>query len=436
MNNNRRIPASGQATGLGLIVATLALGTILPANAAAENWPCFRGPTGMGITTERNLPVTWGGKENENVLWKSPLPGASPGAKADLNQSSPIVWNDRVFVTTGFWPAGREQKEFPDHRVGCYSVADGKLLWDVPIEPGPWKLSDLRGGYTAATPATDGERVYVLFGSAVLAALDFEGNVVWRHELAEPQSFDVAISSSPIVFRGTVILLAEKNNQKSVLSAYDAAKGTVLWEQKRPKSSFNHSTPVIAEIGGRTQMLVAASNALQGLDPANGTVLWWCDSPGDVCSPVTTNGLIYTDSGRGGTGILVEPKGDGDISKSALKWRTGNMQEGLSSPVIANGYLYRMHNPGVLKCFDLATGEEAFAKRLDGVSISSSPIATPEGRVFLASAGKTLVLHAGPTFEVLATNDLGDSGPASAAVSGGRWFLKGREHLYCIGAKP
>jgi len=403
--------------------------------ATAENWPRFRGPTGMGITTERDLPLTWGGKENENILWKVALPGVADGIKADQNQSSPIVWQDRIFVTMAVWPAGREPKEFPDQHVACYSLADGQHLWDVTIEPGPWKLSDLRGGYAAATPATDGERVYVLFGSAVLVALDFDGHVLWRNELTDPQSFDVAIASSPIIFNGAVILLAEKTNKKSVLTAYEARTGNVLWEQKRPKSGFNHSTPVIAEIGGRTQMLVAASNALQGLDPTTGAILWWCDAPGDVCSPVTAGGLVYSDSGRGGTGMLVEPTGEGDLSKTAVKWRTGNFQEGLSSPVIAGDHLYRLHNPGVLKCINLSSGQEAFAQRLEKVSIASSPIVTPEGRVYLVSAGKTLVLKAGPTFEILATNDLGESAPASAAVSSGRWILKGKEHLVCIGKK-
>jgi outer membrane protein assembly factor BamB len=366
-----------------------------------------------------------------------PLPGSAAGARADQNQSSPIVWQDKLFVTTAYWPADRDQKEFPVQTLACLSLVDGKRHWEATIEPGPWKLSDLRGGYAAPTPATDGDRVYALFGSAVLVAVDFAGHVVWRQELPDPQSFDVAIASSTIVHDGAVILLADRNNKKATLTAFDGRTGDAIWEQKRPQVAFNHSTPVIADLDGRRQMLVTASNALQGLDPATGAVLWWCDAPGDVCSPVTANGLVYADSGRGGPGLLIEPRGEGDLSRSAVKWRTGNMQEGLSSPVIAGDYLYRMHNPGVLKCISFATGQEAYSRRLEGVSIASSPIVTPEGRVYLASAGKTLVLQAGPTFELLATNDLGDPGPASASVAqGGNWILKGREHLFCIGRKP
>ena len=271
----------------------------------------------------------------------------------------------------------------------------------------------------------------------MLVAVDFGGHVVWRQELPDHASFDVAIASSPIVHEGAVILLADRNNRKATLTAFDCRTGDAIWEQKRPQVAFNHSTPVIADLDGRRQMLVTASNALQGLDPATGALLWWCDAPGDVSSPVTANGLVYADSGRGGPGLLVEPRGEGDLSRSAVKWRTGNMQEGLSSPAIAGDCLYRMHNPGVLKCINLSTGQEAYSRRLEGVSIASSPIVTPEGRVYLASAGKTLVLQAGPTFELLATNELGDPGPASAAVAhGGKWILKGREHLFCIGRKP
>jgi len=417
----------------------LALGLIATTTAAnAENWPQFRGPTGMGIVTEAGLPTTWGGPAGENVLWKVPLPGATPAGKAKLdhNQSSPIVWGDRIFVTASHWPEGRQQSEFPEHHVACYRTADGMRLWDTTVDPGPWKLSDLRGGYSAPTPATDGQRVYVLFGSAVLAALDLDGKPLWRQELPDFQSFDVAIAGSPIVYRGSVILLSDKNNQKAVLTAYDPATGAIQWEQKRPGVAFAHSTPTIAEIGGRPQMLIGASNALQGLDPSSGEILWWVKTPGDVCSPVSADGIIYTDSGRGGPAVFVEPAGTGDLTATAVKGKVAQISEGLSSPVIAAGHVYRLHNPAILKCFNLRTGAEAFATRLEGVSVASSPIATPEGNIYFASAGKTFVIKAGPKFELVATNDLNDQSAASVAVANGKLFFKGREHLTCVSKKP
>jgi outer membrane protein assembly factor BamB len=416
---------------------TLLLLVAAASNASAENWPQFRGPTGMGIVAETGLPTTWGGAAGENILWKSPLPGAAPDEKTKLdhNQSSPIVWGDRIFLTASYWPEGRQQSDPPEHHVACYRAADGMRLWDTTVDPGPWKLTDLRGGYSAPTPATDGQRVYVLFGSAVLAALDVEGKPVWRQELPDYQAFDVAIAASPIVYRGSVILLADKNNQKGVLTAYDTRTGTVQWEQKRPGVAFAHSTPTIAEIGGRPQLLVSASNALQGLDPASGEVQWWVKTPGDVCSPVFADGIVFADTGRGGPGVFVEPSGTGDLTATGVKGKVAQIPEGLSSPVIAAGHVYRLHNPAILKCFDLHTGMEAFATRLDGVAVPSSPIATPEGNVYFGSSGKSFVIKAGPKYELVATNDLNDPSSASVAVSGGKLLFKGRHFLTCVGKK-
>lgn len=404
---------------------------VLP--AAAEDWPSFRGPTGMGISTEAGLPLEWSA-EGKNVLWKAPLPATTREGTPDHNQSSPIVWRDRVFVTTAFWPT-KEKQEIPEQHVTCYRAADGEQLWDTAVPAGPWKLGDLRGGYAAPTPATDGERVYVVFGSSVLAALDWDGKIVWRKELPDWQAFDVAIASSPILHRGQLLMLADRNQKKSTLTAFDPASGEVLWEQKRPAGAFTHTTPVLIDNRGQPQLLVTASNELQALDPASGERIWWCKTPGDVTSPVFARGLVYTDSGRGGPGLLVDATGQGDVAATHIKWRLDQIPEGLSSPAIVGDQLYRLHNPGVLKCVDLPSGKEAFATRLSGVSVASSPIATPDGRIYFASAGKTFVVKAGPTFELLATNDLGEPTSASAAISGGKIFLKGQRHLFCVGVK-
>jgi outer membrane protein assembly factor BamB len=198
---------------------------------------------------------------------------------------------------------------------------------------------------------------------------------------------------------------------------------------------FAHSTPVIAEVGGKKQLLVAASNAVEGLDPDNGKVLWTCKASGDTVSPVLGGGLVYLDSGRGGSGLAVDPTGSGDVSKTHLKWKIDKLPEGYGSPVIVGEHLYRLHSPGVLKCIKLSSGEVAYSERLGAVSVHSSPIAAPEGRVYIASAGKTYVIKAGEKFEILATNDLGDDSQASAAVANGRIYLKGRKTLFCVGEK-
>ncbi len=403
--------------------------------AVAADWPGWRGPGGMGHAADRALPLTWGGKDNTNVAWKVPLPGVEAKAGQDQNQSSPVVVGGKVFVTASYWPGGKaDPKAFPEHHVACHAAADGKLLWDVKVAPGPWLLSDLRGGYTAPTPAADAERVYVVFGSAVVAALDHAGRPAWRRELS-PYKFDVALAASPVVFGDTVILQLDQLGGESRLLALDRKTGEPRWEEKRPKHGFAHSTPVLATVGGKAQLLVSASNAVQGVDPATGKVLWTCEARGDTVSPVLAGGLVYADSGRGGPGVAVDPTGTGDVTKSHVKWKLTQVPEGYSSPVAAGGLLYRLHSPDVLKCVRAATGEVVFVERRLGVQTSCSPVATADGRVFCASAGKSYVLKVGEVPDVLAVNDLGDPGPASPAVADGALFLKGRRWLFCVRAK-
>ncbi len=406
----------------------------------ADNWPQFRGPTGLGYTEEKSLPLTWGGKANENVLWKSPLIGQG--------HASPIVWGDAVIVCTVFWPTNitAREKTIPEHHVLCYQASDGKRFWDTQIPPGPWVRSDFRsgpgGGYAAPTPATDGKVVYCAFGSSVLAALDFQGKIVWRKEIV-PYTFDVTVGSSPILYGDTVILFcAMAKAADSCVIAFDKASGEVKWRQKFPDMGFGHSTPVVIQVNGKPQMLVLASgmsvtgNALRSLDPANGKVLWWCRGAGDAASPAYGSGLVYFDGGRGGPGFAVDPAGSGDVSQTHIRWTVNQVPEGLSSPIIVGQRVYRLHNPGILKCWDLATGKLVYAERLEGISTTwASPVADPDGHLFFANAGKSYVIQAGPEFRVLAVNDLGDGSHPSPAVAQRKLFLVGLKNVYCVGKK-
>lgn len=416
----------------------LLIGTVSVSHA--ENWPRFRGPTGLGYTGEKDLPVTWGGENGENVLWKAPLKGQG--------HASPTVWNDRVFVCTASWaPTVRDRaKVIPDHYVLCYRTTDGELLWDTLVPPGPWVRTDFRsgpgGGYACPTPTTDGTLVYCAFGSSVIAALDFQGKIVWRKEIV-PYTFDVTLGSSPILYRDSVLLLcamAKKDDSKVI--AFDKRTAAVRWEQKLPNTGFGHSTPVILSIRGKPQMLFTASGggpgpeALQSLDPASGKRLWWCWGAGDTVSPAYGAGLVYFDSGRGGPGVAVDPTGSGDVTETHVKWRIPQVPEGIGSPIIVGEHVYRLHSPNVLKCWKVATGKEVYAKRLDGLSTTwASPVADPNGNIYFANAGKSYVIRAGTEFKVLAVNDLGDGNHASPAVAGGSMFLVGMNHVYCIRKK-
>jgi outer membrane protein assembly factor BamB len=418
-------------------VPLVALGLLLTLArpVRAEDWPGWRGPTGMGQTRAKGLPLTWGGKDDANILWKTPLIDGDAKVRLDHNQSSPVVVGDRVFVTLSYWPADKTNKEYSEHHVVCFRKSDGKRLWDTQVKPGGWLLNDFRGGgYACPTPAADAERVYVVFGSAVIAALSHQGKLVWRKEI-DPNNFDVAIGASPVLFGDSVLMICDRVGGKSTLMAFKCKTGDLKWEQKRPDVGFAHSTPVFAEIAGKTQMLVAASNAIQGLDPANGKVLWQCSAKGDTASPVLADGIVYCDSGRGGTGTAVDPTGSGDVTKTHRKWQK-EIPEGFSSPIVVGPYLYRLHNPGIVSCFKLATGEQVYRERLRDISTTAvSPIATPEGRIYFCSAGRSYVIQAGAKFQVLAVNDLADACHASPAVADGKMFLKGRKYLYCIGNK-
>jgi len=403
-----------------------------------DDWPRFRGPTGLGYTTERDLPITWGGERDENILWKSPLIGQG--------HASPIVTRGRVIVCTARWAATVKEREkvIPEHHVLAYDAKDGKLLWDTQVPPGPWLRTDFRsgpgGGYACPTPASDGERIICAFGSAVVAALDLDGKILWRKEIV-PYTFDVTIGSSPVLFRDTLILFcAMAKPEDSRIVAFSARDGSVRWERRLPRTGFGHSTPIIIDVRGKPQLLCLASGmgegpeALQSFDPSDGRRIWWCWGGGDAASPACGSGIVYFDSGRGGTGVAVDPTGEGEVSATHIRWKVEGLTEALGSPIIVGDLVFRLQAPRDLSCWQVSEGRQVYETRLDGLSTSwASPIADPEGRIFYANAGKSYVIRAGRSFEVLAVNDLRDGNHASPAVAGGRMFLVGMKDVYAIG---
>lgn len=405
-----------------------------------DNWPRFRGPTGLGYTEERNLPIQWGGPEKKNVLWEAPL--------KSQGHASPIVWGDLVFVCGVHWPETVEDRKevIPDQHVTCYQASDGKVLWDTVVPPGPWLRTDFRsgpgGGYAAATPTTDGKLLFCAFGSSVLAALDMQGKIVWRKEIV-PYTFDVTIGSSPVLYGDTVILfcaMSQKSDSRVV--AFDKRSGDVKWETKLAETDFGHSTPVIISVNNKDQMLLVASGmkeyekALKSIDPTNGKILWWCRGEGDAASPAYGCGMVYFDSGRGGPGIALDPTGTGDVSKTHIRWTITQEGQALSSPIIVGKYLYRLHTPGIIKCWEVTTGKQIYSEQFKGISSTwASPVTDADGHLFFANAGKSYVIGTGPEFDVLAVNELGDGNHPSPAVANGRMFLVGMKNLYCIGIK-
>jgi outer membrane protein assembly factor BamB len=405
--------------------------------ASAGDWPGWRGPTGLGYTEEKDLPLTWDAKTAKNVLWKAPLlashkkaPMASPG------WSCPIVWRDRVFVTTAIWPESVSDKEstksIPDHHVLCFRASNGEQLWNTLVPPGKCLVDNHYHGPAVSTPVTDGQHVFVLFGSGVVAALDSDGKIVWREELPYRRTIDGGICSSLVLYGDSLILPGIAN---PVLRALDKKNGKLRWEQKgRQKNRM--ATPAVLRINGRPQ-LIHMAGGMQGIDPETGEVLWSCRAPSGQSSPVFGDGLIYTDAGRGGKeGAAIDPSGEGDVSKTHVKWHVSVTAPAGSSGIVVGKYLYRACNNDILRCWEMATGELVYEERLPKISPSTSPIATADGRIYFASSGRSYIIKAGPKFEPLASNDLNERDPfATPAVSNGRLFIKGRDYLWCIGSK-
>jgi outer membrane protein assembly factor BamB len=354
---------------------------LLLSNAAvamAENWPGWRGPTGQGHCAEKDLPLTWNAKSGANILWKALLHG---GVKnhPEMNSpgwSCPIVWDDRVFITTAIWPVGlshdERMKTIPAHHVLAYGAGDGTLRWDTLVPSGKCLVDNVYHGYAVSTPVTDGKLVYVAFGSGVVAALDFDGKIVWREELARRRDVYSGLCGSPTLYQDTLILagIAETG-----LCALECTTGKVRWEQ-RSKENNLYATPALLPVAGQTH-LIHVAGGVQGLDPASGALHWSCRVPTGLASPVFGAGLIYVDAGRGGSvGSAVKPGGTGDVSKTSVAWQTKVNAPAGSSGICVGDYLYRACSADVLRCWKMASGELVYEERLPRVSPSSSPIAS------------------------------------------------------------
>ncbi len=423
-----------------LLAQRAACGAVLLCACAtlAADWPGWRGPTGQGTTDEKDLPLTWDGKTGKNVLWKTLLHG---GAKqnpefSSPGWSSPIVCKGRVFLTTTTWPAGLTEKErrasIAAHHVLCIDAETGKQLWETDVPAGPIVVNNFYHGYAVPTPATDGTLVFALFGSGILAALDYDGKIVWREELPHLRDVDGGVCSSPVLYEDTVII---PGLQSLGLRALEKRTGKVRWEQPI-KQRNTMATPALLKIDGKTQ-LIHYAGGVQGIDPATGKVLWSCRAPTSQSSPVYGGGLLYADAGRGGQqAALIDPTGTGDITKTHVKWQSRIEGAAGSSAIIVGDRIYRVSGQEFIRSLDLQTGEMVQEEKCKGISPSASPIATPDGRIYFASSGKSYVLKSGASFEVLAVNDLNDRPDyATPAVAGGRLYIKGKSYLWCIGTR-
>ena len=409
-----------------------------PRPAAAGDWPAWRGPLGTGVSTETNLPVRW--STTEGVRWRVPLP--EPG------NSTPIVSKGRVFLTQ---PAGRERT------LLCLDRTDGRRLWQQGVTT---KLDeDPTHGtnpYCSPSPVTDGERVIAWYGSDGLHAYDRDGRKLWSCDLGVQQHI-WGYGASPVI-HGDLCFLSFGPGARTFLVAIDTMTGRIVWRHDE-KSDYGRpppprpdggrgnpatyvgswTTPVVLRAGDRDQLLMTWPGRVAAYDPRTGGELWTCAglNPLIYTSPICTGDTVVAMGGFGGMSLAVRAGGSGDVTDSHRIWHQPKARQRIGSAVIHEGHIYIHTDPGVAECLELATGRPVWEERLrgpgKGVQNWSSMMLAGGNLYSITQGGDCFVLRAGPKFELLAVNSLGERSNASVVPSDGDLFIRTHSALWCIG---
>ncbi len=441
------------------LVAVFAWGLCLTAMAGAQNWPAFRGLNSSGLYQGPPPPVAWNGLDGINIVWKTPLPG--------FGHSSPVVWGDRVFVTSAVSRdprAGFENEATSGRPVAIDAGAEqswkvialdkksGKILWETTPHEGVQKIGrHPKASHADATPVTDGSHLFVFLGSEGLYTYDLDGHLLWKQDLGVldagyvgmPQ-FQWSTASSPIIYRNLVILQCD-SRKDSFMAAYDLTTGERAWFQPRDENP-SWATPVIFEGKNRAELLTSSPHYYRGLDPNTGKELWRFFDEADVKvpTPVVGNGLAFFMGGgpRGRQFYAIRPGGEGDISLKGeesesehIAWKADKGAPYTPTPIFSDDFLYVLSDQGVLTRYNAGTGRRAQRKRVPatGGAFSASPVIA-NGLLYLASQdGDVHVVRADSELVLVQTNPVGEVLMATPALSEGMIFLRGSAHLFAIG---
>jgi outer membrane protein assembly factor BamB len=433
------------------------LATFVSFNVSAANWPQFRGPQACGLDTNAAAPVTWDIEKGENFRWQATVPG--------LAHSCPIIWGDRVYVTTAVRPGKAELKvglygdiksaeDTDSHqwRLLAFEKGTGKAVWDkLGYEGTPRTKRHPKSSHCSSTPATDGKRIVTIFGSEGLFCFDMDGKVVWKKDLGPMDSgfFSVpsaqwGFASSPVIYDDKVVVLCDVQKD-SFLAVYALADGKELWRTPR-KDVPTWGTPTVARVGDKTQILVNGWHHIGAYDFATGKEIWKLDGGGDipVPTPIVGNGLAYFTSGHGRfspmRGIRLNSTGDitpEDVSKtnSSIAWVNARKGNYMQTPILIGAHLFACADYGILSCFDAETGEMSFNERVGSGSegFTASPVSDGRHLYITSEVGNVYVADVGTTLSMVATNTLGETCMASPAISDGTLFFRAREHLIAVG---
>jgi outer membrane protein assembly factor BamB len=424
--------------------------------ALAQDWPSFRGRHASGVADGHALPVTWDAEKSTNIAWKTPIPG--------LGHSSPIVWENRIFVTTavgesaaelehGLTQAIRSANETSVHewRIYCLNRDDGRVVWQkTAVRRAPRTQRHVKGSQANPTPATDGKHVIVSFGAEGLYCFDFNGKLLWKLDLgpldggwSDAPDAHWGFGSSPIIYKDLAIVQCD-TQRDSFIAAYRVKDGKQVWRTPRDEDT-SWSSPSIFEGESRDELIASGTKYYRGYDPLTGKELWRLADGADVKipTPVFARNLILL--GGGSTHLrrafyAVRPGANGEISVSSpnkasphIAWQNRALPHVLT-PIVYGEYLYVCADNGVLAQYDIKTGETIYRERLGGrgSAFSASPVAG-EGKIYFASEdGDVFVIKAGPEYQLLATNPIGEVIMATPAISNGMLVIRGQHHLFGV----
>jgi outer membrane protein assembly factor BamB len=440
-----------------LLIASLAACAV-GAAAPPGNWPSFRGPQASGVADGLNLPDRWNGATGENVLWQTRIPG--------LSHSSPVVWGDRLYVTTAI--SGQGEAAFkhglfgdgdasPDRsvhqwRVYCLDTRTGKIIWErTAYEGPPREKRHVKSTYANATPAIDGTHIVVFFGSQGLYCFDANGTLIWKKDVGvldlgayDAPEYEWGTASSPIIYKNTVIVQCDTQKEDFLLSV-NIDTGATVWKADRDELP-SWGTPTIVSGPKRVELVTNASKLIRGYDPDTGKELWRLGGSSQITAPtpVFFEDLIVVASGRrpeapifvvraGASGDITLAKGSSGSDEVA--WSRQQRGSYMPTPLIYGGLLYVLGNQGIIDCYELRSGTEVYRQRIahQGGGFSASPVAS-DGRIYLPSEdGDIFVVRAGKEFALLSTNPMGERVMATPALAGGKMFIRGERTLFAIG---
>jgi len=407
---------------LANVVLLALLPSMLP---AGDVWPEFRGPTGQGIATAKNVPTEWG--PDKNLVWKRPIPGKA--------WSSPVIADGKIYVSTA---VGSDQLEL---RLLCLEASTGKQQWNTLLFTKKARPQHPKNSQASPTPLVDVAKglIYVHFGPYGTACVDRAGKPRWKNDQLDFAPVH-GTGGSPVLVDGLLVFTRDGANLRELV-ALDAATGKVKWQSKRTPvtgNAFSFCTPLVIEVKGKKQIISPASGMVGAYDVTTGREIWRVMYKGYsvIPRPVFAHGLVFIGTGYDSPSVLaIRPDGTGDVSATHVVWKTSSRAPHTPSMLVVGDELYLVSDAGFASCLDARTGKVHWSQRLGGKGYSASPIAVGQHIYFLSEDGVGTVIQAGTTFQSVATNRLGERTLASYAVLDGALFVRSESHLYRFGGK-